>query len=381
LKFAKYKVGILVLIMMVLIQITLPYFLSYTDEKSKYTKVFENNFRLGENVDTVVFDAFLYHIQKASGYKVVFIGDSVVEGATVKDNANTIPAYFKELTNHAFPGKDVLVYNLAIPGNRSSDIYYTYRKIYNTHAADLIIMNLNYAFYSDEMLKEALIARSELYKKEIMSDEAKVLGLKYAYLESDALKLVEQWHLYGMREELSYNIFGANPRQKLFEVSKKLLTLENGKQKSISTDNSQSTLDKPWWANKPYPEDKINHWMEAFHIDKLDNKNVGFLFLNKMISDISKSQMNTITFLTPINWKMVDEYNLMKFGTNFNNNMGTIKEKFHQGDLPLLDFSKAIDSDEFNDLFHLISNGNKKVAELLLNATKDIIQKGDSNDI
>ncbi|HZK70035.1 MAG TPA: SGNH/GDSL hydrolase family protein, partial [Clostridia bacterium] len=244
-KFAKYKVGILVLIMMVLIQITLPYFLSYTDEKSKYTKVFENNFRLGENVDSVVFDAFLYHIQKASGYKVVFIGDSVVEGATVKDNANTIPAYFKELTNHAFPGKNVLVYNLAIPGNRSSDIYYTYRKIYNTHAADLIIMNLNYAFYSDEMLKEALIARSELYKKEIMSDEAKVLGLKYAYLESDALKLVEQWHLYGMREELSYNIFGANPRQKLFEASKKLLTLENGKQKSIPTDNSQSTLDKP----------------------------------------------------------------------------------------------------------------------------------------
>jgi len=29
----------------------------------------------------------------------------------------------------------------------------------------------------------------------------------------------------------------------------------------------------------------------------------------------------------------------------------------------------------------LISNGNKKVAELLLNATKDIIQKGDANDI
>ena len=140
----------------------------------------------------------------------------------VKDDATTIPAYYKDLAVKMFPGKIIKVYNLAVPGNRPSDIYFTLKKIYENNAADLIIMNINYAFYSDEMLNSAPIARPDLFQDEMDDASAKILGLKYSSLEHFFQGISQYWNVYGMRELFSYYLFGMNPREKLFQYTQNL---------------------------------------------------------------------------------------------------------------------------------------------------------------
>lgn len=372
----KYRVGIMFFAIMIIIQLILPNFLSFAESNSKYSPVLDNNFRFGERVDKVVLDTFIDHIRKENGYRIVFIGDSVVEGAMVKDNSNTIPAYYKNIAEKMFSGSNIKVYNLAVPGNRPSDIYFTLKKIYEDNAADLVIMNVNYAFYSDEMLKKVPIARPDLFEEEMEPDTAKVLGLKYSGLEHYSQSIARYWNVYGMREELSYYLLGKNPREKLFEVTQNLTENILGGSGQNPAAQEMTNLDKPWWTSKPFPEDKITHWVEVFNVGELNDQNKGYWFLKKMISDTKKSKIKMVAFLTPMNFKMIQEYNLMRYGSKFQSNMERIQNQFENNGLPVFDYTKAIDSDKFNDLFHMTSLGNNELAGILMNDTKDIVKKG-----
>ena len=91
-------------------------------------------------------------------------------------------------------------------------------------------------------------------------------------------------------------------------------------------------LDKPWWISKPFPEDKITHWVQVFNIEDLNDQNKGYWFLKKMNLEIKTSKIKTIAFLTPMNMEMIKEYNLMKFGSKFNSNIMKIKMNFKMED-------------------------------------------------
>lgn len=376
LNYRKYRVGIIFFVIMLIIQLILPNMLSFIERNSKYASILDNNFRFGERVDKVVLDTFIKHIKKESGYRIVFIGDSVVAGATVKNNADTIPVYFKNIAEKMYPENGIKVFNLAAPGNRPSDIYFTLKKIYDNNAADLVIMNVNYAFYSDEMLKSVPVARPELFETELQPDTAKVLGLKYSSLESTSKNIASYWNVYGMREELSFYLFGKNPREKIYDFTKNLT--EGLSRKTIEKSDVEATdsLDKPWWSSKPFPKDKITHWVQVFNIDDFNDNNKGFWFLKKTTSDMKSSNIKTIAFLTPMNSNMIEENKLMRYGLKFQSNMGKIQNEFKKNGLTIFDYTTVINSDKFNDLFHLLSTGNKELAEILMNDTKDIIKRG-----
>ena len=373
----KYRVGILVIIIMIALQLLLPGILKLIEEKSKFASFLDNNFRLSDKVDRVVFDSFLNHISRQSGYKIIFIGDSVVEGAGVKSDEDTIPAFFQKLCETNFPNRDIKVYNMAIQGNRVSDIYFSLEKINEHNAADLVIMNINYAFFSDEMVKKVPIARPDIYADVMDAESAKILGIKYSSAEHFVVNnIIKHWNVYGMREDFSYLLFGMSPREKLRDTISKLMSGKKSEVETSANTIEQNKTDKPWWLNKTYPTDKIKHWMEVFNIGTVDETNRGYYFLKKITSGIKKDNIQAVAFFTPMNKKMIEKYNLMKYGVNLQSNMDTIRNEFSQNIIPVFDYTSKIDSDNFYDLFHLIAPGNQHLAEILMNDIKPQIQKG-----
>ena len=369
-----YRTGIMAVSIMLVIHFAMPGILRYTEQKSRFTGYFENNFRFGESVDRTALDAFIYHIKSSDGYKIVFIGDSVVAGATVKNNADTIPASFNRYADDVFPDKDINVYNLGIPGNRPSDIRFTLRKLQENHAADFIIMNVNYAFYSDEMFKELPIARPELYDDVMDQGSALRLGLKFNRTEHFLKKAAAaSWHLYGLREELAFFLFGMNPREKLPRYQDGHIEIPRPDVKLASPVNPGSNPDRVWSENKPFSSDKIEHWKQVFNIGELDAANTGYYFLKKMVSDISSGKIPTAVFFTPINQGMLKELDLMEHGSKFVKNMKKMESEFSTAGIPVLDYTYSIDTALFNDLFHMIAPGNDRLAKILFHDVEDIL--------
>lgn len=365
----------MVLVIMLVLQAALPTLLSLVAETSKYAAVLENNFRLGLGADRVVLDAYVDHIARQDGYKIAFIGDSVVQGAAVKDDSKTIPAYFMKEIQSRYPSKDIRVYNLGMQGNRPSDVYYMLKKLTSSQAVDFVIMNINFAFYSAKMLEEHTIARPELYSDLIGRQAAGKLGIEYSPLESFAVRqIADRWNLYRFREEFSYYLFGGNPRVKLTNAIQSLAgRTENSGEPQASTAVPEK---EPTWRDQiPFPEEKITHWVDVLNVDRLDENNVSYWFLKKTMQEVKQSGIKMAAFLTPINGGMLESLDLMRDAENFDFNIGKLKADFREAGIGLADYTQRIAPDEFFDLFHMISSGNARVAELLANDFGAAIEK------
>jgi hypothetical protein len=369
LNIGKYRVGIIVIILMLLLQIFTPGLLEYDDSTSKYSKLLDSDFRMNTSVDKTVLDAFIYHVKNEAGYKIVFVGDSVIQGATVHNNKNTIPAIFENLIQAQYPGKNIKVYNFSLQGNRSSDVYFTIKKLIENKAADMIISNINYAFYSAELLGSASIARPELFSDVMDSDSANRLGLKFSSVEHTiSRRIISNWAPYASREEMSFFLFGSNPRKFLYDGVKNFRKTKafDPNYKSLATPILYSSqIDKAWTHNKPFSKDKIKHWIEVFNVEKFDDNNSGYYFLKKTAQLAEDNHVKLITFFTPMNSKMIHELNLMQYGHNFQSNIHLIRLELANRKIPIYDYTNAIDSSEFNDLFHMITPGNRHTAGIL----------------
>jgi len=368
----------MVIAFLLVIDIILPFILSYSSKNSAYgvkaKNVFENNFRFGEMVDKIVLDAFIYHIKKQDGYKIVFIGDSVIAGATVKNDSDTIPAFFKELASHKFAGKNIRVYNLGMPGNRPSDIYFTLKKLYMSKAADLIIMNINYAFYSDELLNEKTIARPDNFADITEYDSTVKLGLKIPFIENWIKNnVLNRWALYNSREELSFYLFGNNPREEL--TSFDLAKFKTNKENPLYSPrvNLNNNPDKNWQQNKPFPDKKLKHWEKALNIKEMNNSNISYWFLQKTISLIKQNNTKTVAFFTPINKDLVKEYNLITDIGLYNSNHKIMKTDLSASGIRFFDYTDSIKTDYFCELFHMCAPGNEQLAFAILKDVKNII--------
>lgn len=390
----QYRTGIMVLVIMLALNLFIPNIMPLADERSAFTPLLEENFKFGDKVDKVVLEGMINHIAKSDGYKIVFIGDSVVAGATVKDKSNTIPAQFGEEVRKRFPKESIRVYNLGMPGNRPTDIYFTMKKLQRSKAANLIIMNVNYAFFSDEMLKKDPIARPDLYTDLMDKNSSEKLGLKYSAVEGWLKKNVaSKWSLYDMREEISFYLFGRNPREILtgfrpgntLNVIASLLpgskagTQAPGGKRDAKAPDVKSVRDDPnlnWKKNRPFAADMIEHWVQVFNIEKMGLDNIGFWFLNKTAKDIDEQKINAVVFFTPVNSAMVEEYNLMKHGEHYYENMQKMKRLFTDRGIRTYTYTRSIHSDLFHDLFHMGPVGNKQLAGLILDDMDDMIAKG-----
>lgn len=377
-RYTIYRTTIMVVAILLMLHFAMPYMLSYAREESSLSPLLEDNYKFGDKVEKTALEGFIYHIKMSKGYKVVFIGDSVVAGATVKNRGNTIPANFERLAAEAFPGEDIKVYNLGMPGNRYSDIYFTFKKLCESKAFDLIITNVNYAFFSDEMLNDKSIARPDLYRDVMEKESVHKLGLDYSFIE-DGIRndLINKWNIYGLREEMSFFLFGRNPREILTGIRPAKKDKENNNdplflQQFDGKDDPKTN----WRQNAPFPEEQVEHWVQVFNIGKLDDQNRGYWFLEKFAEDVQKDKINAAAFFTPINAGMVEEFNLMKYGQNFDSNMETMRNVLDKSLMPVFDYTNSIDTEKFHDLFHMGVVGNKDLAKLLFNDLKNVIEKG-----
>mgnify|MGYP006286538037 CR=1 FL=1 len=365
-----YRPIIIFTVIMLIFHFATPSFSKVLIKNSKYSKYFEKNFRFGEIVDKVATDGFFEYIKSDNNYKVVFVGDSVIAGALVEDNNDTIPAYFQKNFEYR-----VSVYNLGFPGNRPADIFFSTKKIIDEDACDFIILNVNYAFFSDSMLEKSSIARPKLFFDIMDTKSRKVLNLEDNKLETFLVtNLLSKWNIYKKREEISFSLFGQNLREKLIIGEDGLPEILDENNALTTPVNYNNTLDTPWYETN-FPPKKIEHWKNIFDTTTINDDNIGVYFFKKTLDKISSENIPAIVFLTPTNKEMIESLHLIKDYSRYEKNMSFLKNMINKKNIRLIDCTNIVESENFCDLYHLMPSGNQKLAQILFEESKDMIKK------
>lgn len=120
--------------------------------------------------------------------KIVFLGTSVVAGATVRDPQNAVPAIYADLLRRE-TGRDVVVYNMGISGARPLDAFLV-ALLLRDSATLLIIDNnrWNSAIVSRQSLlsgMSAYVRISQLYRDHAMELYREIPAMKQCFADHD----------------------------------------------------------------------------------------------------------------------------------------------------------------------------------------------------
>ncbi|MGE5418295.1 MAG: hypothetical protein ACM3UZ_16275 [Acidobacteriota bacterium] len=300
-------------------------------------------------------------MQSQSGFKVVFLGDSVVHGGGVADEKSTIPAYFARELKVLMPGKDIKVYNFSLPGCTPKDTYNIYRFVADAKP-DLIIYDTNIGWFGSKNIMEhpRLV---ELSKAPVASPAQDKIKKKEFDLEATIADFANNyWSLYRNRIFLNYVWFSKPLREQLVINT----TPEEKKQADQLTDKKE--LYKPWYEKN---FDVLKKTKGKLGYVGLNDYNQHWVMYKKLMDEIKQDKINTAIFMVPRNVTLYRKYNLIddKVLKERQTNLADVAAT---AGVPAFDYTYVVEDKYFTDSVHLTADGNRIIAERL---AWDIVNK------
>jgi|GEM_PF-2787707 len=415
---------------------------------------FESFFRFGETLQANEFERQVNSMETAKGIRVAFIGDSTVRGAGVPEGGQTIPAYLQKMINSdpKLGRRGIKVFNFGIAGARDADKYGTLKTLADRRAMDMVVMNVTYPFFSQEILKTRVLF-PKVYLNAFTAEEKRELGLTSAVPASAAdpkngtaaeAKAGESgkrstgdtgggsanpvgiaakpaggeggpeefitgklaaWKLYRYRQEVNQYLFGDSPARSgagiLARVLGKELTAGGpaaspgtgaarapkgqvtgragpGDEGAASLPGTGSQVlaakDRPENLYKVYDqfewrEPEIEHLRKVYHVEGIDETNIGYSYLEKSVDLIRKRQIPSAFYLSPVNFVLLDRFGAVD-DQSWRANTRKLQELFQTRQLPCYDLQQAVGDRYFHDSLHLIDKGNQEVAAILFEKLK-----------
>lgn len=392
---------------------------------------FTSFYRFPETLTANQFERQLQSIKEADGIRVAFIGDSTVRGAAVPENSQTIPAYLQQLINSdsELSRLGIKVFNFGIAGAREADKYAVLKTLADYQVVDLLVMNISYPFFSDEILKTKVLF-PKAYPDLFSPEEKAELGLTGQTgwgaspppaageendepaggvagapaggpsLEDLLTQKLMGWQLYKYREEVNRYLFGETPAV----AGKKLLdrvlapgrtagheeTGKTGADTAPAAENGNGpetggTLDGVELAAKDRPENlykvydqfpwedpEIDHLKKVFRVREIDEDNIGFRYLKKSVELADTREIPALYYLTPVNFALLHRYQVLD-EADWQADTGKLLDFFRSRKALCLDLQDKIDDQCFHDSLHMVVSGNRKTAELILAELKPVL--------
>ncbi len=365
---------------------------------------FDQNFRFedGAHVKSDILDLYVEYVAGQGGYKIAVVGDSVVQGAGVAERGQTITAYLQDELRGGYL-KKARVFNFGLPGGRPADLYMTVKKLHEAGAAQMVVVNISYPFFSYEMTKTPLLyfkvwspGLSENEKKELkvpagvspppLAQTADVgaagaLGPQTAPgeaepadsdLEKDIQKTISRyWAVYRFRQELNRYLFGGPPavraRAYLDLVLHGVALDAAQPAEEFPEEEPLSEKDKPEnkykiWTGFPWSDADRQHLKNVFNISEKDN--VNFKYYRLLCRYLAENDIPAVIFLSPVNHGLMRQYGLLDYGS-YSANTADIKQVADDSGILFLDYQDAVPPDLFHDSLHLLDGGNALTAGLL----------------
>lgn len=368
---------------------------------------FDSKFRFedGAHVKNEVLDLYVEYIKEQKGYKIAVIGDSVVQGAGVPERSQTIPAYLQEeLRGSYLPG--ARVFNLGLPGGRPADLFMTLKKLHEAGAVQLVVVNISYPFFSDEMSRTPLLyfkVWSSLLTEE-EKKELKVPATKQAEQEAPAgtaesggdtepekffqEKIASYWYVYRFRQELNRFLFGDRPSvvaKTYFDHTFKGVTpavepleppAEPGEEEPLSEKDKPENKYKVWHSF-PWSKGDLEHLAKVFNVT---NNNENFQYYEKLCRYLEENNMTAAIFMSPVNHSLLKNHQLMNYDS-YRVNTDLIGQVARQSNLTFLNYQDSVSPDLFHDSMHMLDAGNATTAGLLSRDLRPLIQGERADDI
>lgn len=290
----------------------------------------------------------LAYIQKhRSDYdcNVIVLGDSVVYGNTVSAG-ESIPAYLEQDLKLLLPGKKVRVWNLAIPGSKPGDIYYTLRRI-EPLQPDAVVLDFNIISYS-RLDSPKPVAFPWLYLDDgLPADAVKVVDKYQQKSTADRIaEFVDKiWPLYHYREFLNALLFQGHPRKQLEQAL------------SSCFHRLSRTPEAPGKPDKAALRDSVAYMYDAYPVDPQTNN--GYRMSAVLLDYLKEKDEPAVVFLTDQNADILGD---LLTNNVYRQKAQAIDRLLRESGRPYLNFTGKIPLNDFADNVHLNPDGNRLVA-------------------
>lgn len=304
---------------------------------------------------------------------IILLGDSVAYGAgNLVESDENVGQYLENDLAAALPGQKVKVWNLAIPGSKPGDTYFLYKKALELKP-DLILINLNYIFYTPANVESPLAhywlapdfdpdgRYGKPVEKLLYPDfEHRLKFLAYRYIP-----------IYRYRDLVNALVFKDQPGGKFQAVvNSGIARLENLFSATPARAEDRENTDPPVQQtagkkNEWFYQDWSKRlpgmaWM--YNNTSIDPKtNIAYLFTREIAEDIEKNNIPAVIFMAGQNHKMLKP---LIDNSKYRENNERINQLF-AGQNFYLNFDNKIDDSVFVDNVHLTAAGNKILAERL----------------
>ncbi|MGE5543553.1 MAG: D-alanyl-lipoteichoic acid biosynthesis protein DltD [Bacillota bacterium] len=294
------------------------------------------------------------------GFKVVFLGDSVIHGGGVPREDQTIPSYVAHHLQLLMSDRDLAVYCFSLPGCTPADTLNILQFIIDTRP-ELVIYDVNIGWFGSEKVMEH--PRLAQLGKPVAdggphTDESN----RGTGLEQRLKRLAtDHWALYRYRILLNYLWFG--------EPLKEKLALKVGGKETENRLTSPEELYKPWYE-------------KDFSVLKETKGKLGYCTLNdsnqhwvsylQLIEVLERNRIKTAFFMVPRNKTLYKKYDLLD-ETVLAEQQDKLASVARQSGIKVFDYTYAVGDRYFTDSVHLMAEGNQAVARTL---TWDLVQSG-----
>lgn len=297
-------------------------------------------------------------IRKSSGYKIVYLGDSVVYGSSVPP-WETAPFYLEQELRRRFPQKNIQVFNYGYKGYGISENFLMLNTLRGA-GVDMIIYGITYGWFNRKPVIEYPTAgrvNPEIFQK----TRAARLGMNMSPLDEHPFNrrlnefLTGHWALYRNRSTLAAKFLNKSLSEKIFDYKLSLydpITLQ--KQQIYWRDISRPWYQKNLGAEFAKTSGKIG-WINLS--DR--NPQMGFY---RLIMDLAKSEgVTPLFYVTPLNIEMLNRFNKFDHPL-WDNNLAALKKNSRPEETNYVDFSEDLSGEYFADSVHLLAPGNKLLA-------------------
>lgn len=352
---------------------------------------YDHNFRFadGAHVKADVLDLYLEYVAGQGGYKIAVVGDSVVQGAGVAERGQTLTAHLQEELWGGY-SKSARVFNFGLPGGRPADLYMMVKELHEAGAAQMIIVNISYPFFSYEMTKTPLLYFKvwspglSVVEKEELKVPAGFASAQGAEDSEDAGDNVEKtvsryWAVYRFRQEINRYLFGGPPAvqgKAYLDLILHGIVPDAAPAEEFPEEEPLSEKDKPEnrykvWTSFPWSDQDKEHLKNVFNVTEEDN--VNFKYYRLLCGYLQENDIPALIFMSPVNHSLLQRYELLDY-SSYVHNTGLIRQVAEDRGILFLNYQEAIPPHLFHDSMHMLDEGNAITAGLLSQELQPLIE-------
>lgn len=321
--------------------------------------------------DPATVGLWIRQVEKAEGFKVVFLGDSVIHGLASGKEEQSLPAAVARSLKKKMPRRDVKVFNLALAGGGPAETLLILNALRGAKI-DLVVYDLNIGWLGRATTLEHPNLLNLVDQRQ---DDLDLQGMgvpvvaqrKPVLVKSLAAEsLLSRWKLYHYRILLNYWLFGKPVRAKLpFALHNPGILLTNREDAFPEIKELRVPWQKKEWPVVKNQSERLG----AVSLSPADNQWKLYL---KLIDSLKENGTRAVFFTPSRNFALLDKTRGIDY-SGYRRNSGQMVEAARRNGFTVFQYDHFLGGNCFTDMLHPNAKGNDALAGKMVD---DLISKG-----